>query len=136
MGQLSTYGRTVMVNSVFRPEAAAVLGGAYMALTLAVPVDTDTGSSILEPTASSFERVPYGLGTYFWTMMSPGQVANTQQISWVIPTDNWGQVIGWALCTESTSGMVLAFGRLRRSMAIVAGQRLKVPPGSLRVSLL
>lgn len=136
MGQLTTYGRTVMVNAVFRPEAAALLSGAYISLTTSMPVDTDTGSSIVEPAAASYERTPYGLGTFYWTMMSPGQVVNSQMVSWVNPADDWGQVIGWALCTESTSGMVLGFGRLRRSMSIVAGMRLKVPPGSLRVSLL
>jgi hypothetical protein len=136
MGQLTTFGRSVMINSVFRPEAAPVLGGAYLSLTTAMPVVTDSGSSIIEPTASTFERVPYGLGTYYWTMIGPGQVTNTQFISWVNPVDDWGKVIGWALCTESTSGMVLAFGQLRRSMVIVAGMRLKVPPGSLQLSLL
>lgn len=135
MGQLSSYGRSVMINSVFRTEATPVLSSAYMALTTSVPVTTDTGTTITEPTASSYERVPYGLGAYFWTMMGPGQVANVQALSWVPPTDDWGQVIGWALCTESTSGMVLALGRLRRSMTIVAGMRLKVPPGSLRLTL-
>lgn len=135
MGQLTTFGRSVMVNSVFRPEAAPVLGDLWIAMTTAVPVITDTGDSIFEPEAASYARAPFGVGTYYWGMMGPGQVINAQNISWVPPADDWGQVIGWALCTELTSGMAVAFGRLRRPLTIVAGMRLKAPPGSLRVTL-
>jgi len=135
MGQLTTFGRTAVMNSFFRPEASSPLGSMWLGLTTTVPVTTDTGTSMSEPTASSYERVAYGLGTYFWTMMGPGQLISTRSIDWISPTDDWGQVIGWALCTESTSGMVVAFGRLRRSMTIVAGMRLKAPPGSIRLTL-
>jgi hypothetical protein len=135
MGALTMYGRSVLVNSVFRPEAAPMLSTAWLALTTLTPVSTDSGSSIVEPTASSYERSPYGIGTYFWSLMGPGLLINTRTLDWIRPTDDWGQVIGWALCTESTSGMALAYGRLRRPMTIVAGSRVRVPPGSIRLTL-
>lgn len=135
MGFFTTYGRTAMISSLFRPENAPVLTTAWLALTRTPPVATDTGSSIVEPTASSYGRVSYGIGSYYWALSGPGQLVNAQAVSWVTPTDDWDEVTGWALCTESTSGMVLACGRLRRSMVILAGTRLRVPQGSLRMTL-
>ena len=135
-GALTTWGRSVMVNSVFRPEAAPALGRLWVALTVSVPVATDTGQSLAEPGASSYERSPYGVGSYYWNLTGPGQMINSRTVDWVSPTDDWGQVTGWALCTESTSGMAVAFGPLQRAMTITIGMRLRIPPGAMRLSLL
>lgn len=136
MGSLSTWGRSVVVNSTFRPESAPALGTLWLALTSQVPVTTDTGDSILEPTASSYERSPYGVGTYYWNLSGPGLLINARAIDWRAPDDDWGQVTGWAFCTESTSGMVLAFGALPRPTTVSSGSRLRVPPGAIRLNLL
>lgn len=136
MGSLTTYGRGVLVNSVFRPESAPALGSVWCALTSTVGVVTDTGDSLLEPSASSYERAPYGIGAYFWSTSGPGLLFNARAVDWRPPDDDWGKVQGWALCTESTSGMVLAFGALQRAMTITRGMRLRFPPGAIRLSLL
>lgn len=135
-GALTTWGRSVLVNSTFRFEAAPVLGTLWVALTTQVPVSTDTGESLLEPTASSYERSPYGVGTYYWNLTGPGQLINSRTVDWRAPEDDWGQVTGWALCTESTSGMALAYGPLQRATTITSGMRLRIPPGAMRLSLL
>lgn len=136
MGALSTWGRSVLVNATFRPETAPALGTLWMALTVQTPVTTDTGDTIAEPAASSYERVPYGVGTYYWNLSGPGMLLNARTVDWRPPDDDWGQVTGWAFCTESTSGMVLAYGALPRPTTITRGMRLRIPPGAVRLSLL
>ena len=136
MGSFTTWGRSVMVNAVFRPETASALGTLWMALTRQVPVSTDTGDTVIEPDASSYERSPYGVGTYYWNLSGPGLLLNARTVDWRSPDDDWGQVTGWALCTESTSGMVLAFGALPRATTITRGMRLRIPPGAIRLSQL
>lgn len=136
MGALTTWGRGALANSLFRPEAAPALGTMWVALTSVVPVATDTGDSIVEPKASSYERAPYGLGSYFWSSSGPGLLFNVRIIDWQMPSDDWGQVTGWVFCTESTSGMALAFGALQRPTTITSGMRLRMPPGAVRLSLL
>lgn len=136
MGALSTWGRGVMVNAVFRPQSAPALGSLWLALTSSLPVVTDTGSSLAEPRAATYARVQYGIGSDFWSTSGPGLLFNSRAVDFRPPDDDWGQVTGWALCTESTSGMVLAFGALQRAMTITAGMRLRVPPAAIRLSLL
>lgn len=133
-GSLSTSGRTLLMNAMFRPEAFAAISDIFVALTTSVPVSTDSGDTIAEPVASSYARGDYGVGSYFWTLNGPGQLLNAHNIEWINPTDDWGQVTGWALCTESMSGMVVASGPLRRSMTITAGMRLRIPPGVIRLT--
>lgn len=136
MGALTTWGRGVMVNAVFRPQAAPALGSVWVALTMRPPVVTDTGSSLLEPSASSYGRVRYGVGSEFWSTSGPGLLFNSRAVDFRPPDDDWGQVTGWALCTESTSGMALAFGALQRAMTITRGMRIRVPPAAIRLTLL
>lgn len=136
MGAMTTWGRGVITNSLFRPEAAPALGTLWVALTSQIPVATDTGDSIIEPLASSYERAPYGIGTYYWSSTGPGLLFNARTVDWRSPDDDWGQVTGWAFCTESTSGMAVAFGALQRPMTITRGMRLRIPPGAIRLNLL
>lgn len=136
MGTLTTWGRSAMANSMLRPDAAPVIGTLWVALTVNVPTSTDTGASLSEPTAASYERIPYGTGSFFWSLPGPGQLVNAQGVDWRVPDDDWGQVTGWALCTESMSGMALACGPLLRTTTITAGMRLRMPPGSIRLSCL
>lgn len=135
MGAFSPFGRGVLLDSLLRSDRAPVLGGVWVALTATPPLASDTGSSIVEPSAASYTRHAYGLGSYWWTALAPGLLTNAQSIDWAVTTDDWGQVTGWALCTESTSGMTLASGLLRRAMTITSGNRPRVSPGSLRLSL-
>ena len=135
MGAFSTFGCGLLLDSVLRPDRAAVLSGVWVALTSRPPSAGDTGDSIVEPEAASYARSAYGLGSYWWTAVSAGVVVNARAIDWLEPVEDWGQVTGWALCTESTSGMILASGQLRRSMTVTQGAALRVSPGSLRLSL-
>lgn len=135
MGALTSYGKSLMINRVFRAEAAPSLDSLWVALTTSIPVVTDTGASIIEPAAASYSRSPYPLGAGYWTMNGAGQVANLQAISWLTPGDDWGEVIGWALCTESSSGMAVGYGRLQRPMTILAGSRPRMAVGMLVASI-
>lgn len=136
MGALTTWGRTAMVSSLFRPDSAPLLGTLWVALTTQPPVATDSGTSLVEPLAASYERTSYGVGAYFWAVSGPGMLVNTQNVDWRTPDDDWGQVTGWALCTESMSGMAVGYGRLLRTTTVTAGTRLRIPPGGIRLSCL
>lgn len=135
MSALTTYGRSVLLSSLFRPEAAPSLSTLWLALTMTVPVATDTGTSINEPTASSYARLPYGVGASYWSMPGPGQLINSRNVDWAVPDDDWGQVIGWALCTESMSGMAVGYGPLQRPLTVTVGTRLRLPAGAVRLNL-
>lgn len=135
MGAFSPFGRGALLDALLRPDRAALLGGLWLALTKTPPSSADMGASLDEPDAASYQRRAYGVGSYWWVATGPGVVTNAQAIDWPTPSDDWGQVTGWALCTESTSGMTLASGVLRRAMTITQGTRPRVSPGSLRLSL-
>lgn len=135
MGSMSLYGKSGLLDSLLRPDRAPVLGGLWVALTSSVPTAADTGDTLVEPDASSYARGVYGIGDYWWTAISPGVLTNARAVDWPSVTDDWGQVTGWALCTESTSGMTLACGMLRRALTITQGTNPRVSPGSLMLSL-
>lgn len=135
MGSISLYGRSGMLDSLLRPDRAPVLTGVWLALTTVVPTSADSGDTIVEPSASSYTRAAFGVGSSFWTAISPGVLSNARAVDWSSADDDWGQVTGWALCTESTSGMTLASGALRRAMTITQGMNPRVSPGSLMLSL-
>lgn len=135
MGAFSAYGRAALLDAVLRPDRAPLLGGVWLALTVSPPAASDMGASLDEPVAESYQRQAYGVGAYWWVSTGPGVLTNARAIDWAEPSDDWGQVTGWALCTESTLGMTLASGLLRRAMTITQGTNPRVSPGSLRLSL-
>jgi len=100
----------------------------YLALCFTYPSDTNTGSTIDEVTAASYERVL--LDSANWSEAALGVC--TYDAGMVLTlTEDWGLINSYALCDASTAGNVLAFGYLTYSIDARSGSRLKLQAGMI-----
>jgi hypothetical protein len=94
---------------------------------------TGTTLDAIEPTAASYARVSIPISGN-WSTPSSGitQYNGTVNLS---PSENWGLVTHWALCTTQTAGEMVVFGTLTSAINILAaGSALtQIPPGYIRL---
>jgi len=129
----TAYGRSEVLSAYF------LNGGApstlWIALTTKVPVDSDSGTVLAsqEPTGGSYARVSYTTSGG-WYELAPGILGNANGIQFPTATTDWGWVRGWALCTASTAGLVIASGSLRQVRRVVSGMPVQVYTDAIRIS--
>ena len=91
-----------------------------MALTTTVPTIGDTGDNLHEPADGLYAREEYMLGSGAWAPTGRGGVANSADISFGIPGADWGNVVGWALCSGMSGGNTYYVGELVAPMRVLA----------------
>lgn len=107
-------------------------GDLYLALTTSATVDTDTGSTIDEPTGASYSRVL--LSSANWSAASAGECTYDTAIVYN-PTEDWGSILGYAICQDSTAGEIVAYGALTSMVNIEASSYTQVPPGAIKIGV-
>lgn len=109
---------------------------AYIALCTADPTDAGTGASMNEvANANSYARVATS-GTD-WDAAASGVTANAAELSFTQASGSWGTITHFALVDSGTygAGNMLAHGALDESKAIVNGDVVKFPIGTLDITL-
>lgn len=127
----TAYGRKQLVDCLF-------MGGTppttlYIALTVAVPMDSDDSAQLVEPLNAEYARVAYVVADGF-DEISPGVLVNARAVQFPTPVTDWGTVRGWALCTASTGGLVLANGPLKQTKRLGIGVPVQMRSGALRIT--
>lgn len=143
MGAFSDTAARQMLASLFIPDAHSYigysgdgewLGEVYVALTKTPPIPGMAASSLPEPTAASYARAKYRVGSKYWSIINHSAVANKQAVYFTAPLQDWGLVSGWALCTQLSGGDVLAFGSLD-PVRIAQGSAVSIDANNLVMSV-
>lgn len=127
----TAYGRGLLLGNTF-------LGGTppttvWMALTVAVPLDSDDAAQLVEPVNAEYARVSYAVSGGF-DQVVPGVLCNARAVQWATPTTDWGMVRGWAMCEDETAGLVIASGPFKQAKRVAAGVPVQLRGGSMRIT--
>ena len=102
----------------------------YVALCTVAVTDTNTGTSITEP-SGSYARVVMAT----WDEAASGATENTNDILFAQATASWGTILDFAICDASTVGNVLCYGALTISKSVASGDTPKFATGDLDITL-
>lgn len=134
MGDISVWGAGKVGRQVFGLEAG--VGTLYLALIKgAEPTAFMTGGELAEVSTSGtgYARQPIALnGTNFYEG-DYGRIVCSTEINFPTATDDWGRVRSWALCTASTGGDVMFYGKFKAAKRIETGDIFRVPGGALKI---
>ena len=98
----------------------------YVALYTAAPSDAGGGTEV-SGGAYARQAVTFSITT--------DTASNAADIEWDTATGGWGTVTHAAVFDASTSGNMLAWSALAVSRAVTTGDVLRIPAGSLTVTL-
>jgi hypothetical protein len=119
MAGLSLYGRDQSLAAFFMPDLFDAPALVYVALTLVLPTEGDTGSDLIEPSDPIYLRQPYQIGSEFWGLTGRGGASNLDEISWGVPSVDWGDMRGWALCSDESGGRTYYLGELNPPLRVI-----------------
>lgn len=100
----------------------------WVAFLLSYPDPNDTGSTLVEPTATGYARHP--LDHTYWSAPSAGEATWNFDIT-ILPEANWGTINSYALCDAATAGEIVGYAYLSAPLSIDAGSNMNVPSGML-----
>ena len=140
MSVMSDYKRKAVLNNWFNNTAPPVPATIYVGVGTAAWLTSDTGSTAgREPVGNGYARVAVSTSGGF---TAPSYVGSSWQISNVADinfpqdtTTNWGTIADAATFDAATAGNLLDFGVTTSSQLIVVGAYVKIPAGSLVISL-
>lgn len=135
MARITKYGAQQLLLSMFSPELSNNQTTLWFALTTAVPPLEVDGSNLSEVIGGDYARTNYSIGGDFWSLEGATTLVNTQPITWNTPTEDWGRIAGWALCTESFAGSVIASGELSTRRFIPVNAVVTFPANSVRLRM-
>lgn len=132
---VSDDGARIWLSALFGLQPAPT--AYYIALCTDEPgsgMDGDIIADIEPSAAAGYARQQYGTGADRWGVN--GQyIANTDEIAYPAPTDDWGYITHFALCSDATSGLVYAWGAFLNPQSVDADTGVYVPVGSLILGL-
>jgi hypothetical protein len=105
----------------------------YLALLTALPSNSDTGSTLVEPAAADYDR--YTLDHSYWGTPAGGLSTFNIDIT-MLPVNNWGLIVAYALCTAATAGQIRAYEYFAAGMDVRSGSRLVILSGQLSYAVL
>lgn len=88
----------------------------------------------LEPTDSAYGRVEVATGPSDWAA-SDNYLTNINPIDFGVPTEDWGRITDFAICSAATDGELYAWGMLVSPQWATAGYSIILPPGGIVVAL-
>lgn len=136
MPSASIYGREQMLAAFFAPDLFDAPEVVYLALCLVAPTAGDTGDTLSEPddesqmlddgTLAGYARQPIPTGSLYWGFTGSSGVANMGQVDFAPPTQDWGDIVGWALCTDPVGGRTYFIGELASPVRVVVDPDIPV----------
>jgi len=127
MAGASMYGREQLLAAFFMPELFDAPTDVFVALCLSIPSSGDTGDDLAEPTDPVYVRQPYPIGSSYWGSTGRAGVTNTEELSFGIPSEDWGVVVGWALCSHETGGKTFYVGELNNPVRVIYDAAVERP---------
>ena len=133
---LAPFGRKYAAQRTWMGNGApTVITGLWVALLTEAAIDTSTGTTIKEPTASAYQRVP-GLMNATNTVVGAGGTGYFKdQVVWpMVLAESWGAIVGYALCTAKDAGEVFAYDTLPLTIPI-GGDVPQIPEKTMTFSV-
>ena len=132
MGSFSNHWEDEVLDHVFKTSSYTAPTNIYVALCKSTVEDDDTGSTLpTEASGTGYARVTCNT----WDVSSAGATENTGAIEFAQATADWGVVTDFALCDHSTTGNLLAYGKLTTSKNIQSGDTASFAAGAIDVTL-
>lgn len=104
----------------------------YLALLRVVATSSDDGSTITEVAYPAYARV--SVATADWNASVDGVKTNLNAITFAT-ADVDDDAVGWALCDDATTGLIVAYAPLSPAAPITVGDIPRFTPGSLGITL-
>jgi len=128
-GAISNYLALALLNFAFRNQAYSA-PTIYIALTTASISDSDTGSTITEPSGNGYARDAHSA----WSAGVAGATDNTGAIEFSAPTGSWGTITYAAILDALTVGNLLFYADIS-DQTPDDGDTVQFPDGDLDVTL-
>ncbi len=116
-GEMSTYLANKILDHTFINSAYTPATNIYCALATETIYDSDTGSTITEPTTGGYARINHN----DWNTASSGASSNDGAIEFGEPSASQGTASDVALVDALTNGNMLLYGVLDNAVEINAG---------------
>jgi len=97
--------------------------------------DDYTGSTIIEPSAGSYARVPVVSNNINWSNPSTETLSNATTILFNTATGNWGTITGIAIVDAATVGNMLFWAALSVSKTVSTGDVIEFLATSLTIQM-
>lgn len=129
MPGLSRYAHRSLLDHMLRTTAFTQPTNIYVALFTVTPTSTGGGTEV---SGGSYARVQFNTWNAA-TNADPAVATNNGEILFAQATASWGTVVAVALFDASTSGNMLAWGTVNKTVA--SGDQARFTSGSLSVQL-
>lgn len=137
-GEISNYLAHKLLDHVFRNTQYTFQDTFAIALCTGDIADTDTGSTISEPSAGSYSRATVyknGGTSPAWDLAANGSLDNGATITFSAPTGSWGTITALAICDAASAGNVLFYENTLTDQKPDNGDTVQITAGSLKVSM-
>ena len=122
------FGRQYLLSAVVNPDLFVAPTTLQFALSNNVPTANSTVSQLLEPTAPSYARQSYAVGSTHWYPSGFGEFYNSVTITYPMVTELWGRVAGWAAILPAINEC-LTVGSIDDPYQTVLGMVPRLDPG-------
>lgn len=130
-GYVSDYLANKWLDFAFRNQAFTQATHLYLVLTTATISDSDTGSTITEPSGNDYSR----LETDAWDAASARATQNTSTATFATPSGSWGTIVAAAVVDASSSGNLYVYDNGVTDQAVGADDTVQFAAGAFDVSL-
>lgn len=128
------YGRRLITSLLWAPDLVSAPSSVNVALCLAVPVANAGVDQILEPTATEYTQVTYGIGGSYWGDDGYGGLYNIGQIVFPQVLTLWGFILGYAII-DPVAGQVVDAGALLEPFVADVNVTPTIEPGTIALGL-
>lgn len=130
-GGCSNYLAQKLLDHVFITTLYSQPANIYVALCTAVVLDSDTGSTITEPSNGAYTRRNHNS----WDAAVSSASENTGEIAFAQPTNDWGTITDVALVDALSAGNVLIFTVLGEATVVSDGDTVRFLDGAIDITL-
>ena len=132
MGSFSDFLENELLDHIFLVGAYTAPTKCYIALCKSSIEEDDTGGSMpTEASGGAYARKSIAT----WDTAAAGSTLNSQAITFVQATADWGTVTDFGILDHLTAGNLLAYGKLTTSKSVDSGDIPKFATGDLKISL-
>jgi hypothetical protein len=138
-GEISDYLSNQLLDHAFRNQNYTA-PDTYIALCTGDVLDTDTGSTISEPSAGAYARKqvnPTGGAAPTWATAAgaAASVDNADTITFTAPTGAWTTITALAIVDAATTGNLLFYENTLTDQSPDNGDTVEIPAGDLIVRM-
>lgn len=110
----------------------------YVALTTVAITDSDTGSTITEPSGNAYARKQVNINggsSPTWTIAASGALSNTHAIDFVAASGSWGTIVAAAVADALTTGNLLIYDNAVADQPVDNGDTVSFAVSTFAVSM-